>query len=395
MLSHPPLETVPPSPSEIRKHLSLTRHSTLLDLENILKTLRTESAPTTISLPSDNRAIFLRDLRIAAVISATYKMSNVECRWRKNISAETHKSLIGLAGAVYGVLTEEGDKFPSLKEAKWKLSQRNDILENPPGSKETLTFCAIDEETRSQPLALAGFPDKANFIALFERFVLEYFDKGNSKIFFSRISPNLFDFGNSVADQIYGFVYELYQNTFNHGSLNENQKTIPGLRIIRLRKRISTPKARNAFIEGANGFLELKEYFQKVAPSDKSFKFYEISISDNGMGIVSRYRSVTGTDIGIKPTVSGNLDLLNRIVSESLSSDTKKSEIGEGGLKKALRAVDRIQGFVSLRSDNLWVFRNPNDSDNLSDNEWLKPVASSKELAPIPGTHFSIIVLAS
>ena len=395
MLSHPRLGTVPPSPREIRKYLSLTRNSTLLDLENILKTLRTESASTTISLPGDNRAIFLRDLRIAAVISATCKMPNIECRWRKNISAETHESLIGLAGTVYGVLTERGDEFPSLKRAKWELNQRNDILENPPGSKETLTFCAIDEETRSQPLALAGLSDKADFIALLERFVQEYFDKGNSKIFFSRISPNLFDFGKSVADQIYGFVYELYQNTFNHGSLNENQKTIPGLRIIRLRKRISTPKARNAFIRGANGFLELKEYFQRVAPSDKSFKFYEISISDNGMGIVSRYRSVTGTDIGIKPTASRNLNLLNRIVSESLSSDTKKSEIGEGGLKKALKAIDRIEGFVSLRSDNLWVFRNPNDSDNLSENEWLKPVSGSKELAPIPGTHFSIIVLAS
>ena len=375
--------------------LVLKPTSTLSECEGVLTSVATSTRPAVISLPSDNRKIFLRDLRMVAVISAASSMPEVQCEWSHNVSTETHESLVGLASTVYKVPPARGRKVVSVKEAKQALARRRDILENPPGSKETLTFCAIDELTRSQPVALAGLSHKKAFIAQFGKFVEEYFDKGESEWFSSRIGPSLFDDGPPAADHIYGFVYELYQNTFNHGSLDKEQRTIPGLRLIRLRKRISTARGRDDFIRGAKGFPELEKYLQQIAPSDKQFKFYEISVSDNGMGIVSRFRTTTEEKPGAPSSTKQNLELLNRIIAESLSSDVKKSKLGKGGLQNALRAVDNVKGFVSLRSDNLWVYRSPTDSNSTSKDEWLRPVTGSEELSAIPGTHFSMIVLAS
>lgn len=384
---------MPSASSTNPQKITLRRASTLFECEEALKSVATSTAPTIISLPSSDRRMFLKDLRMVALISAASSEPGVQCEWSQ-VSAETHESLVGLAGAVYGVPPIQGYKFGSADDAKQTLARRLDILEDPPSSRETLTICVIDGATRSQPVALAGVSGRAAFTAKFGGFVEKYFDKDDR--FSLRIGPNLFDDGPSAADHIYGFVYELYQNTFDHGSLDKDQRTIPGLRLIRLRKRVSTAKGRDAFIRGANGFPELEDYLQQIAPPRKSFKFYEISISDNGMGIVSRFRTTTPAGPGSSSSTDHNLELLNHIIAESLSSSVKKSQIGEGGLQKALRAVDSVEGFVSLRSDNLWVYRSSTDSNGTaSQNKWLRPVANSKELPTIPGTHFSMLVRAS
>ena len=377
------------------KELTLDRTSTLLDCERLLKDIQLSTSPTMVSLPSDNRGIFLRDLRMLPILSTASRKPNVHLSWHPESSAETYGLLIALAGAVYGCPIPERSPFPSIQVAQHTLARRYDILEDPPGSKETLTFCAIDQESRTQPIALAGHSHKAGFIELLATSIQQYFDRGSSQLFSSRIGPSLFDSGPSTADYVYGFLYEIYQNTFHHGSLDRDQQTIPGLRLIRLRKRISTAEGRGGFISGATGFPELEEYFHEVAPSHSEFKFYEISISDNGMGILSRYRSIANPKKTVLPQNNTDLALLNRIVSESLSSDVRKSHVGRGGLRRALRAVDKVRGFLSLRSDSLWVYRSHTQGDQSSQGTWLQPVSHSKNLPTISGTHFSLIVPAS
>jgi len=320
----------------------------------------------------------------------------VECQWSQNVSGETHESLVGLASVVYEVPLHDDQKFRSTDDAQIQLARRSDILENPPGSKETLTFCAIDRKTRSQPIALAGHPSKKEFSKLFKNCVIKYFDEGSSEWFSSyQIGASLFDSGPSAAQLIYGFVYELYQNTFMHGTLNKDHKVIPGLRFIRLRKRVGNTNSRNNFIDGAGEFSELATYLENTAPLKGPFKFYEISISDNGMGIVSRYRATSMEEPNFFSSTNDDLRVLNRIIAQSLSSDTRKSNSGIGGLQKALRAIDQVKGFVSLRSDNLWVYRSPTNSNQAAEDEWLRPVKNAQDLCSIPGTHFSIILLAS
>ena len=385
-----------PSSSQNPQKIKLTGASDLFECERVLSRINSATKPTVLLLPKDDRRLFTKDLRVVAIISAASRNSQVKCEWPSNISAETHHSLLGLAGAVYGVAPTEGQAFASRNDAKQALAQRLDILEDPPGSKETLTFSAIDETTRSQPVALSALSEKAQFIDELGNYIRKYFDMGPSEDFSSSIGPGLFDDGSSVEECIYGFVYELYQNSFVHGALDQDQETIPGLRLIRVRKRISQASSRDAFIRGARQFSELEDYLDENLTSDRTFKLYEISISDNGMGILSRFRTIGQAERRKEPQSQGeNLKLLNRIVAESLSSDSRKSNIGQGGLQKALDAVDKIRGFVSLRTDNLWVFHSPANSYTTSREEPLRPVKHAGELSNIPGTHFSMILLAS
>ncbi|MCY4613336.1 MAG: hypothetical protein OXB94_06930 [Nitrospira sp.] len=389
---------MPYSSSQKPQKLTLTSASDLIECERILSRINSATTPTVLLLPKEDRRLFTKDLRVVAIISAASRNSQVKCEWPSNLSAETHQSLIGLAGAVYEVEANEGQVFVSRNGAKQTLAQRLDILENPPGSKETLTFCAIDDTTRAQPVALSALSEKSKFIDELGNDVRKYFDIGPSEDFSSSIGPGLFDDGSSVEECIYGFVYELYQNTFVHGSLDQDQKTIPGLRLLRVRKRIGQVSSRDAFIRGAGQFSELQEYLEENLTSDKTFKLYEISISDNGMGILSRFRSIGQAEPPKEAQApSENLKLLNRIIAESLSSDSRKSNVGRGGLQKALDAVDKVKGFVSLRTDNLWVYRSPENTNATSPEELLRPVRieNGGELSKIPGTHFSMIVRAS
>ena len=375
--------------------LKIPRTANLIQCEEVLTQVTTSREPVRLLLFSDNRRVFFRDLRVATIISAASRMPNVECKWHHQISKQTLQSLIGLAASVYGVPFPPGHDFSSLENTKQTLAQRLDILEHPPGTTETLTFSAIDQETRAQPIALSGLSGKKAFETQFGNYVRDYFDYGISSNFSTGIGPSLFDEGPSLASCIFGFVYELYQNTYNHGTLDEHQNIIPGLRIIRLRKRIGNNFSRDAFISGATQFSELQDYFEKTVPQNKSFKFYEISVSDNGMGILSRFRATAHKEYQHSASRTVDLKLLNRIIAQSLSSDQRKSRIGEGGLKKALRAVDTINGFVSLRTDNLWVYRSPTDLEKSTTDKWLRPVKTSHKLSAIPGTHFSMIFLAS
>ena len=385
---------IPSSSFKTPKKLKLSGASDLFECERILSCVNRASTPTVLTLPKDDRRLFLKDLRVVAIISAAARNAHVQCKWRHNISAANHDSLLGLAGTVFGVPPIKGHRFASLDEAKYALARGLNILEDPPSSKETLTICVIDETTRSQPVALSALSEKAKFIDDFGNCVSTYFDLGPSEGFSSRIRRSLLKDGSSVEECIYGFVHELYQNAFNHGSLDEDQKTIPGLRLIRLRKRISHGNWLADFLQEARQFTELEEYLRETAPQNKPFKFYEISISDNGMGILSRFRAVRDIKSHKDSSPCENLQLLNQIVAKSLSSDARKSNIGQGGLQKALSAVNKIQGFVSLRTDNLWVYRSPVDAKAVSEDEWLKLVANEGDLSTIPGTHFSMIVPA-
>ena len=376
------------------QRLSLKGKSNLFDCENVLKNIVNQTLPIRLSLPNVDRKIFLKDLRTIAIILASSYNSRVVCEWGHSVSAKNQISLVELAAAIYGVPPAIDQSYRSVDRVKQELAQRNDILEDPPGVGETLTICAVDQSTRERPLALPSRFDKSEFITEFSNLVTRYFDRGTSQGFLTRIGPSLFDEGYSKSDLIFSFVFELYQNTFNHGCLNKEQNVIPGLRLIRLRKRVGHTKNRGNFIRGASGFSELENYFEETVPQKGSFKFYEISISDSGLGILRRFRSARVADN--EPTSQReNLNLLNRIIDESLSSYSRRSGSGEGGLKNALTVVDSVRGFVSLRCDNLWVCRNATDSNEASEGEWLKPVNGTGDLATIPGTHFSLILPAS
>ena len=366
----------------------------LWDCEKLLTTVNKSTAPVKIQLSKISRKIHMKDLRIVPIISAVSQAGIGTCSWEDTIAEKNYDPLINLAMNIYRVTEENRQSDTSIENIKKSLAIRKDILEDPPGSKETLTVCAIDQRSRSCPLAFPTKFDKKQFIQVFEGLVEDYFDYGSSANFSKSLGGDLLDKGPSILELIFGFIYELYQNTYDHGCLDKNHRVIPGLRLIRLRKRIGYPNSRDSFIQGARGFAELESFFKKTAPRSKNFKYYEISISDNGMGIVNRFRHMTKESEQNPRLPDSNLQLLNEIVEKSLSSDFAKSGKGEGGLKNVLKAIDKVRGFVSLRCNDLWVYRNSEDSEEHSGN-WLRHVGKPSDLAEIAGTHFTIYLLAS
>ena len=375
--------------------LKLERESDLWDCEKALKTITTSTTSVHVQLSRIERKIPLKDLRVVAVISALSQAGTGTCGWENNISIDNQNLLINLAMKTYPVTEQGSQSETSIEEVKKLLANQNDILEDPPGRGETLTVCAIDHKSKARPSVLPTEFNKTKFIRVIGNLVQEYFDSGTSTNFSRFLGFDLFDVGLSKAEHIFGMIYELYNNTFSHGCLDENNRVVPGLRLIRLRKRSGHGGTREGFIKGARGFTELEYFFQQTAPLSKSFKFYEISISDNGIGILNRFQHTRGISVQNSKSREANLQLLNEIVEKSLSSDSTKSGSGEGGLKNVLKAVDEVRGFVSLRCNNLWVYRNSEEQSDDSKGNWLKHVGDSSDLANISGTHFSIFLLAS
>jgi hypothetical protein len=143
------------------------------------------------------------------------------------------------------------------------------------------------------------------------------------------------------------------------------------------------------FLKRAADFPELQDYIKHVGSASKAPIFYEISISDHGLGLIKRFL-VTRKDISLPQDTHGaRVDLINRIIDEALSS--KVNQPGAGyGLRRAIDAVRNLQGFLSLRTDTLWLYKAFGGQPKLS-SEWLLEPVGLRELPSIAGTHFSLL----
>ena len=159
--------------------------------------------------------------------------------------------------------------------------------------------------------------------------------------------------GLHAEECIYGFVYELYQNTFglimvpsrpirakdytDRSTANSTTKeNLP--RNVRA-SRLSFEDA-SQFSERLKIFYGMKYTLRRSTSSSMKYQFPTMAWE-----ILSRFRAVGQTASQKEASLPcENLQLLNRIIAESLSSDARKSNIGRGGLHKALRAVDQDKG---------------------------------------------------
>ena len=106
------------------------------------------------------------------------------------------------------------------------------------------------------------------------------------------------------------------------------------------------------------------------------------------MGILRHYLNALGR---AEPgSEEDEIGLLNRILRDNLSS---KRVAGAGhGLPIALADFQKLNAFVSLRTDNLWVYTEFNATANRAGEQPLfRKVASEATLAHITGTRFNII----
>jgi len=208
------------------------------------------------------------------------------------------------------------------------------------------TICAFDPDAPS-PLVL---PDLANAIA-FKRAIVDlrrqWLEVGSA----SQYSKHIALLPPTVESNLATFIYELFLNSQQHGTLNDDNQPIPGLRFISYRKHVANSAA--ALRSRASGFPELEQYLDSTYRSAGPQFFYEISIGDQGLGIVRRFLA-TRSEYSAENS-DARMELLNAIIDKSLSS--KVGQFGAGlGLRRALEAVGRLNGFLMLRTDDLWTF---------------------------------------
>ena len=158
-----------------------------------------------------------------------------------------------------------------------------------------------------------------------------------------------------------------------------------------MRIRVHIEHRKEQFIDRqAASFPELQAYLARTLRERDTFKLYEVAISDNGLGIIDRFLTTKPEFMSHQETIQARAELVNKIILEALSS--KQTQAGAGhGLQKALKAVDKLQGFVSLRTDRLWLYRSPVDGSASAHDRPLLPVSVQNEYAPVAGTHFNML----
>ena len=185
---------------------------------------------------------------------------------------------------------------------------------------------------------------------------------------------------------LHNFIYEVFQNTLEHGRYSEGGGLIPGLRYLRIRSYIDTNV--NKLRQRASDFPELEEYISRSKGKRRRLRFMELSVCDNGQGIVSHYAN--SMSISTKNCEEREL-LLYQLVGEKKSSKDKISGAGLG-LPNAMNALLKLEAFISLRTEEFWMYRdfgNPSQSEQAN---ILHPVSKANQIRRMNGTQFNVMI---
>jgi hypothetical protein len=246
-------------------------------------------------------------------------------------------------------------------------------------SGQALTFCAFDPD-EPVPLGFVGFDSKSTFMSKFREYRRNCFEVGTGAGFSDRVPA-------AVDAQLAAFAYEIWQNGFQHGRLDRMNQDIVGMRYLRVQKHVDYNKA--SFLNRATGFRELHSYLDREIQDSKAFTFYEVTIADNGLGIVERFLATRPEYRQQALTKESASALVNLIIDQALSS--KLSQPGAGhGLELAIDAVRKLRGFISIRTGNSWLYQAFHHRADDGEGPQLINVDCTVTLAPV-GTQINVL----
>lgn len=390
-------------------NIRLQKSDTLRDLERKLNELHDaaqRSQRVALHLPRNFDDIFFGDIaRTALIASAARRLRKVqvidwggaesegeaEARFSGTIDGIGALTLAGEVANERRILTAgEGGEPPllnveeilrrivddeeNLLEGKLVAS---DKVQEEPYSTRSMTFCAFDPEFPY----LRKFHRKRNrdFYDILEGYRKTHLAVGAAK-----------DYEQSYTQEhffsLWEFVHQLVLNAFNHGRMDGDKVITPGLRVVKIRRYIAENV--DDLLRRANGFDELGAFFCRTeqASEQNVSMYYSVSVLDTGLGIIERFCQMR-PDIqdGVPETRQGRVDLINTIIREHLSSNSQ--QMGAGlGLTTALQAVRNLNGFVMLRTSDVWLYQPEQDQNNP-----LIPVSGSDSLKDVTGTYFNMI----
>jgi len=388
------------------RNIQISSKLTLHDLDNLLSETYDADEEVQLWLPTQLGSQLFKYNRVCYLIASLSKKCRLSIvNWSqstetKNIEPRFQTTLEGLASIYYSrsLVDPQGLKLHFDQERTiWDVNKREGRVETT-GLGVTLSYCCFDEANQvSLPTAFSRInTDRSGFINDFKAARRKYFEQGVASTYSQRIQPTLFDLPLSTDDPtisvspddaVASFIFEIFQNGFRHGCRNADGSPIPGLRYVSLRKHIGFDRLE--FVRRASGFQDLEEYLATQFPTPGTKSFLEISVADHGMGIIRRFLATRPEYGPVPETNDSKLVLLNRIISQSLSSNTMQSGAGRG-LGRALEAVRRLRGFVSLRTDNLWLVYSPENTHTNIDQSF-REARNIDNLPDVPGTHFNLL----
>ena len=149
-------------------------------------------------------------------------------------------------------------------------------MAEPTKEGRSLTYCAFDENVRQQPLNLASIRSKSQFCPEFVRRLNTTFSKDGGYPDLFRQSPE-----KCLAE----FVYELYQNSFEHGCWSKENRLISGLRLLHVRRHIAHSKAE--LVSRAKGSKSFRSTFLIYPVIVVPQGFMRLQFLTKGLGLLS------------------------------------------------------------------------------------------------------------
>ena len=377
-------------------NIPITKDYSIADIENELSKLNNSITDVCLRLPRNHQKKLFKDSWITSLISTASNGRRLKITdW--NTSDNETEMVDRLSNSMIGIVSTfvaneinntqhhifDIDKKSILSHISFDLQG---LIEDSESGK-SFVFCSFDSKDKELnfpvPLMLS-VKSKDEFISEFLKFKRNNIDSLSRWDRLVYANASLISFPQAEKD-LSGFVFELYQNTIKHGCKDENNELIEGVRLISIKRHYTW----NSMISQATGFKELSDYLGTFSETN-GMQFYEISISDNGMGIISRLLST-------RPDLKNNepfntLDAtskLNKIISECLSSNDFP---GSGqGLTLVLNNIKKLKGFLSLRTEDQWVYFSGKSLIETTDKKLIN-VQSVQNTPQIRGTHYNILI---
>lgn len=186
--------------------------------------------------------------------------------------------------------------------------------------------------------------------------------------------------------QLSRLMYEIYQNTIDHGRYKSDEKLIPGIRYLHL--NLYWDSELLTLIERSSGFPTLQSFFSRKSDKKSSKRFVALSVGDVGQGICSHYVSAVDRQID---TEDERLSILKELVFSTLSS--KLSIPGAGrGLPNAIAALKQLNAFFYVRTEEFCLYADFADPLFLRTfRPTLESVIEIGSIAPISGTQINVL----
>lgn len=382
--------------------LKINTGDTLIDFENYNSQLKANIYEVHMHLAKNYKRKFFNDSWISSLIA---KASSGDRRlvltewWDKtnddNIGSRLSGSLIGITSAYLA------DKIQNSKHEQLNIDVQQIIdtvalskkgLIDDTSSGHTFTFCSFDSADKKKyfprPLALSA----ENVTEFTDKFLKIKRDKIDSAFAIQHGTHSLFQEYDTYQSEknFAALIYELYENTIQHGNKDENNDLIEGIRSFTIKRHAITHMEDLKNV--SENFTELTQYLSGIAEKRKrrNLMFYEISIVDNGIGIIKRFLASRPDYRDNEPfNKLSDFEKLNFIIEKSLSS---KLFPGAGkGIKGTLRNISSLKAFVSLRTNNLWVYFD-GTGKTMNDAFIFDPVKTELQLDTINGTCYNILI---